>query len=262
MVGQINGSVLKAFQILSLFHEGRDEISSAVLADRLQMSTVTAHRFLRTLEKAGALVASSKGSYRLGYVLADLGERTASLSSLENIVQDVLDGLTRRVGEASLATTFDGEMAVCFAKSVPDRPLFVDVKRGSRLEAYCSAHGKLWLAELSATKMEQYLSSIERRPLTDTTIVDQSSLLESLGNVREQSVAFNRQERDGDINAVAVPVRSRTGRMVCGLSVFGASSRLTEKAMKDFVEPLREAAREVERRLYGSLERSFSKFLR
>ncbi|MEO4000462.1 IclR family transcriptional regulator [Mesorhizobium sp. CAU 1732] len=252
MVSQINGSVVKAFEILSLFNDGRDEISAATLAERLGMNAVTAHRFLRTLEFTGALVAVSKGTYRLGFTLADLGLRAADPASLSSVVQPILERLTTRLGEGSMATVFDGEYAVCIAKAVPDRPLFIDIRKGSRLEAYATAHGKLWLAHLPSAELDQYFEATERRLMTNATAVSRTELEPQLIAARETGLSFNRGERESHIHGIAVPVLGPGGRMICGLSVFGTSTRITEDGTNSFAGPLREAAKEVSRLLYGT----------
>lgn len=251
VVGQLNGSVMKAFEILSLFREGRSEISAATLKSRLGMNAVTAHRFLRTLEAAGMVVASSRGTYRPGLALADLGASASGPGNLALAVQPVLERLTDRIGEATMATLFDGEKVVCVARAVPDRPLFVDVRQGTRLEAHCTAHGKLWLAHLSPEALDRWFETAERRVMTARTVVSREALEGELAQVRETGLAFNRSEREADIHALAVPVLAKDGRMVCGLSVFGSAARLGDEILEGFADPLREAAAEIARRLYG-----------
>lgn len=251
MVAQNNGSVLKAFEILSLFRSGPDVLSAADLAARLSMNGVTAHRFLRTLERTGALVLVSKGRYRLGFTLVDLGERAADSQAIANVVQPVLEDLSRTLREGAMATVFDGEMVVCIAKAAPDRPLFVDVRRGTRLEAYCTAHGKLWLAQLGQEELERYLEAVERRCFTDTTRVLPATLLAEIEAVRRERVAFNEGEREAHIHGAAVPVETRSGRMVCGLSVYGPPARFEGAARAEIVAALRLAASKADRLLYG-----------
>ena len=253
-MSQINGSVVKAFQILSLFSSDRREISAATLAERMGFNAVTSHRFLRTLEATGALVSTGKGSYELGYLLADLGAQVSDTDNLSNIVQPVLETLTRRVGEGSMATLFDGEFAICIAKAVPDRPLFVDVRKGSRLEAYCTAHGKLWLADLPPAQLERYMATVKLDPVSSATGTSREQLLAELDTVRRDGVSFNRAEREVDIHAIAVPVMSRGERMGCGLSAFGSAARFSEKLMAGFRRPLEDAAATIAKRLYGEFD--------
>ncbi|MCO6390845.1 helix-turn-helix domain-containing protein [Aliihoeflea aestuarii] len=254
MISQINNSVVKAFEILSLFNEGIEQISAATLATRFGMNAVSAHRFLRTLERTGALVAVSRGSYRLGYAIADLGKRAADPGSLAGAVQPVLEKLTRDLGEGSMATIFDGEAAVCIAKAVADRPLFVDVRKGSRLEAYATAHGKLWLAQLGESDLDRYFERTDFRTMTEATATTRAKLEAELDDVRRKRVAYNRGERESEIHGIAVPVLARSGQMICGLSVFGASARMSDEAMDGFIPALRDAAKNLSLHLYGDSE--------
>ena len=98
MATQVNNSVLKAFAILELFSESRTEINAALVARELGLNAVTAHRFLRTLERVGALVAVSKGVYRLGFALVDLADRVIHHADLGRALTPLLEAVTREIG--------------------------------------------------------------------------------------------------------------------------------------------------------------------
>ncbi|MCB8837913.1 IclR family transcriptional regulator [Aurantimonas sp. VKM B-3413] len=253
MATQINGSILRAFDILKLFDGGRTELSAAVVTKALGINGVTAHRLLRSLEEAGALVASTRGVYRLGYTLVDLGTRAQNDSHLARVMQPTLDALTRHFDEASMAMVFEANALTCIAKAVSSRPLYVDIRVGSRLEAYCTAHGKVWLAEISADRLERYLSDIERRAFSARTLVERTDILADLAGVRAVGYALNVGEREADVNAVAVPVKTRSGTIVSSISLFGPSSRLTRETLLAAVPQLQAAAAALERELYGDV---------
>lgn len=253
MASQLNGSVMKAFAILSLFSERRTEITAAVVSRELGMNAITAHRFLKTLERTGALVATSKGVFRLGFLLVDLGDRAVESGGLAQTLQPVLDGITLEMREAAMATVFSADMAVCIAHTQPPRSLAVEVRVGTRLDAYCTAHGKLWLASLRPAELERYLDTVPLTRLSDHTITNRERLVAELETVREQGWAANENEREEGIRAIAVPVLTRTGRMVAGLSVFGPSFRMTDEVMDTALSRLRQAAGEVERAMYGDV---------
>lgn len=251
MSTQINGSVLKAFSILELFTPSRHEITTAIICNELGMNMVTAHRFVRTLEQIGVLVAVSRGHYRLGFVLVDLGDRATHHTGLGRILQPVLDEITHDVGEACMATIFEADKVVCIARAVTSRPLFVDIRIGTRFEAYCTANGKLWLANMSEHEFAQYLDNVVRPVITSRTLSERAVLTSEIARVRTQDFAVNDREREEDISAIAVPVRTRAGRLVATLSVFTSSTRMTEALQSRALERLRKAAKQAERVLYG-----------
>ncbi len=251
MATQINGSVVRAFEILNLFDRGRSEITASVVSGALGLNAVTAHRLLKSLEHSGALVAKERGVYRLGFALVDLGSRALAEANVAQVVQPVLDSLTRRFGEASMAMVYEADMVTCVAKAVSTRSLYVDIRIGSRLEAYCTAHGKVWLAHLAQARLDRYLDDVERQPFSGRTLTGREALLAELQAVRREGHAWNLGERESDINAVAVPVYAGNGEIVCSMSMFGPSSRLDRAALAAAIDPLKDAAQRASASFYG-----------
>ena len=251
MAQQLNNSVARAFDILRLLGRGRPRLSVADVTRELGLNAITAHRFLKTLEAEGALVQDRKGSYRLGYALVDLGDRARDEDRLGQWLQPVLDDLTADLGEASMATIYQSGMVVCIARAMPPRSLSVDIRVGDRLEAYCTAHGKMWLAHVSASERARYLDSVRLDAMTGRTITHRAQLQDEIDTSRQRGFSFNLGEREDGITAVAAPVLVDSGRMVAGLSVFGPSSRMDLAAMKRAQKPLVWATEQARLVLYG-----------
>ena len=251
MAAQLNGSVLKAFAILDLFVDPHAEITAGLVSEKLGLTGVTAHRFLKTLERAGALVPVQKGVYRLGFRLVDLGERATQAAQLGRALQPTLDAITDDMREASMATVFEADTVVCVARAMSGRQLSVDIRVGTRLEAYCTAHGKLWLAHMGEAALARYLDLVERVRFSPHTIVDRAGLLAELERIRRDGQAVNDGEREEGIRAVAVPLTTRGGRMVAGLSVFGPAIRMNDQVMADALRRLQRAAGDARAALYG-----------
>ncbi|WP_428696572.1 IclR family transcriptional regulator [Stappia sp.] len=252
MAPQINGSVVKAFEILKLFSEQRPLLSASDLVAELGINAITAHRFLKTLEHVGAVVAEARGVYRLGYLFADLGDRVLRDDALAQVIQPHLNRVTDRINEAAMATVFRGDMVVCVARSVSRRALSVDIRVGSRLEAYCTAHGKLWLAHLPEAERHRYFADVRRIRFTRNTLMEEAALVKELEAIAERGHSINDCEREDGIRAVAVPVRTRSGRMIAGLSVFGPSPRMGDAVMDASREALQQAAKDIGKSLYGA----------
>lgn len=251
MTSQLNGSVLKAFKILDLFAAGKNELTARETADALGINMITAHRFLHTLVHAGALRATSRGVFRLGYMFADLGERVLQGDNLPALLQPILDQLARDTGEACMATEFERDMATCIAKALPDRPLYVDIRIGSKLDAFCTAHGKLWLAHLRTEDQDRYFKNAALTNKTDHTITDINALKSELATIRAQGFATNDGEREHDIYAIAVPITTQHGKMISAFSVFGASPAILDQNREIFLSHLQMAALAARSTLYG-----------
>jgi len=248
---QLNNSVSKAFDILRLLGRGREVVSAADVVAELGMNAVTAHRFLKTLEAEGALVQAAKGSYRLGYMLVDLGDRALEQDRLGQLLQPLLEDVTRNLREASMATIYQAGMVVCVARARSQRSLSVDIRVGDKLEAYCTAHGKMWLAHISAREREKYLSSLRFTAMTGRTITSRDMLEEEIELSRKRGFSYNLGEREEGITAIAVPVLTHGGRMVASLSMFGPTSRIDRETLDAAIDRLKAAAAEAALVLYG-----------
>lgn len=251
MAQQLNNSVARAFDILRLLGRGRPRLSVADVTRELGHNAITAHRFLKTLEAEGALVQDRKGSYRLGYALVDLGDRARDEDRLGQWLQPVLDDLTADLGEASMATIYQSGMVVCIARAMPPRSLSVDIRVGDRLEAYCTAHGKMWLAHVSASERARYLDGVRLDAMTGRTITHKGQLQEEIASAGERGFSYNLGEREDGITAVAVPVLTDGGRIVAGLSMFGPSSRIDREALDQALVRLKQGAKQAQLILYG-----------
>jgi Transcriptional regulator len=227
MATPLNSTVVKAFEILDLFDDGRLEITTQDVADATGLNTVTAHRFLKTLVHVGALSSPYKGVYRLGLKLVDYGKRADDTRRLAILLQPYLNELAEETSEAAMATTFDGSMAVCLAVAHSHRFLTFTSRVGARHEAYSTANGKLWLAHLPDRERENYFATHDLVPFSERTNIDRERLLAEFAEIRARGYSTNRGERERSLGAVAVPLFSPQKTMVAGISVFGPEERIS-----------------------------------
>ena len=253
MSSPLNESVQKSFAILDLLRGSRQEITAAVVVKEIGLNSVTANRFLRSLEHVGALVSSRKGTYRLGYALVDLGQSACDAGHVAPLLQPILDHLAANLQESSMATQFRDGQVVAIATADSARPLVVNIRVGSRFVAHATAHGKIWLSSLSDKDLDHYLIHTKMESLCRNTITDVGFLRQELEKIRQQGYAENISEHDDGICAIAVPIVSRTGKMITSISVFGPEQRFTQKFKKIALKELKQAATQAMNSLYGDI---------
>ncbi|MBL4906358.1 MAG: IclR family transcriptional regulator [Sneathiella sp.] len=252
MATPVNNSVVKSFAILDIFDDHRDEITTLDVVTRLGFNTVTAHRFLKTLVHVGALISPHKGVYRLGFKLVDYGVQANSSKQLAFLLQPFLNALAAQTNEGAMATVFDGSAVTCIATAYSDQAFVFNARVGARHEAYATANGKIWLANIGPDRLESYLVSNELLPLSENTLTDREALLNELEKVRNAGYATNHSERETGLHAIAVPVFSRTGEMVAGVSVFAPAQRMDPENEKNILEILMGIVKRVQSALYGA----------
>jgi len=252
MATPLNGSLVRGFEILNLISRERPEITTAIVVSELGLNTATAHRFLMTLESVGALVCPKKGTYSLGYKLVDLGQRVLETNRVASVVHPIISSIAEDINESVMAARLVGDKIVCIASAPADRPVSVNIRVGSRLETHSTAHGKLWLAHMDATDLDEFLRSVDRDRQTEATITEEDVLRSELAKIRKEGFSTNVGERERDIGAVAVPIVSKTGDLIVTVSIYGMLSRFDNDLVARARTRLDQAAREITHRLYGA----------
>ena len=193
----LNGSVLKAFTILGLFNSDRSEISAAIVASELDTNIATAHRFLLSLEEAGALVSYRRGHFSLGRTIEELGRLAEASNPLVAKVQPMINELARQLEESVMVCRLGRQGPTCIAVASSERPISVNISVGTVLPITNTAQGKLWLAAMSRKDRDEWLKGADAP--TD----------QELQQITEQGYSQNLGENEPDIGALAVPSQEK-----------------------------------------------------
>lgn len=244
----LNHSVLKGFGILSLFSADRKEISAETVVAHLGMSQATAHRFLMTLEHAGALRITRRGRFALGQKIEELGWLAGESGSLSIIVQPEIDLLSSMLNESVMACRLTRFGPTCVAVANSSRPISVNVNVGTLFPLHATAQGKLWLSQMTPDERRARLA-VTAIAGAKPAPVDLEPLEEDLKTIIQQGYALNLGENEPDIAALAVPVKDGKGKTRLTISVFGMLSRFSQEFLDAAKGLLIEASARVGGRL-------------
>jgi len=220
----LNSSVLKAFEILSLVQKSQPEISTAIVTRQLGVNTATAHRFLMTLEAAGALRATKRGYYALGPKVDELGQVSEDTGAIGLLLHGELEAVSAALHESVMVCKLARNGPTCVAVASSSRAISVNITVGTVLPFLTSAQGKLWLADMEDTVRQSYLDTAAIAG-TMPSAPDRDSLDADLARIRAAGYATNLGSNEPDIGAVSVPIRNARGTMVLSLSAFGLLRR-------------------------------------
>jgi DNA-binding IclR family transcriptional regulator len=241
--------VLKPLGMIEAIAALSHPASLAELANRAGVPKTTVHRWLGTLEAAGLVQRTPDGRHY------ELAPRAASLafSILSNqpsgvIRHEIIRRVVEQVGEACNLTVLDGTEVSYLDRVESTWPLRISFQQGSRVPAYCSASGKLFLALMRAAKRDLILQTIKFEKLTENTIVDQQTLLRELADIRASGYALDRQEFMPGLVCIAVPilrVKERAQTCVAALAIQAPVTRMVEEALLTRLPVLQKAATEL-----------------
>ena len=220
----------RGLALLNAFDPADPELPLAELARRTNLPAPTALRLLRTLVNAGFVAHDARSRlYHLSIGAARLSYMALEGFSPRDVAFPFLLDLHRRSGETvSMGVLVRTE--VILVERLPSANLdSVPFQIGSTLPAYCTSLGKVLLADVRRDELVGLFQGYDLRQGGPSAVTHLPDLLTELEAVAKEGLAFADEERAPGRRSVAAPVRNRSGRVVAGIAISGATSRLARR---------------------------------
>jgi IclR family KDG regulon transcriptional repressor len=242
-------STIKSLKVLELLcEEGEDRVSH--LSKRLDIKYSTMHRILTTLTKVGYVEQNRKTAmYGATLKVYRLGLKVRKKQPLVGLAKPYLESLAETLSQTVNLAVFVDNHAVVIDRDESKEPFITDHTMGRQLPAYCTAFGKVFLAEMEMEELEAYADTTDFIPFTSRTITSLVELEAELEKVRAQGYAVDERELDEGMRCVAVPVRDEPGQMIGAMSISGRTGTMTRDFLQGCKSPLLKAAREISQKL-------------
>jgi len=239
--GRYSQSLERGLAILRAFTPERPWLGIAEIAETLEMSRPTTHRYASTLVALNYLEQGPGRKYRLGMRAGDPGRSAVGSTSLRNLPHHLLSDLRdTSMCTASIAVLHGRDIVyIDRARSAWQGQSEVAARlgRGSRLPAVDTAMGRVLLAHLPE---QERLPAV--KGLVSTAGDDEESsmgrLLDELKRVGEKGFALTDQMRVKGQRCVAAPIRSRSGEVIAAVDVAALKSRHTRAQAREKLAPL------------------------
>jgi IclR family transcriptional regulator, pca regulon regulatory protein len=233
-------SLERGLAILSCFTAKRPVLGIADIADELGMSRSTTHRYVITLVALGYLEQGASRKYRLGLRVTDLGMSALNSTGLREHAHPYLEELRQRTSYTTSLAVLDGTEVLYLDRVRSFRRghgTDLDLDAGSRVPAYCTAAGKLLLANLPQPEQRDLLASVKPAKRGPNTITGKKALRDELDQVRDAGFAVDDQELSANMFAIAVPVRDAAGEVAAAVGLSAHSSMISLEEMVDALSP-------------------------
>jgi IclR family pca regulon transcriptional regulator len=206
---------------------------------------------LVTLQALGYLESDGK-RFQLAPKVLLMAHAYLSSRPLPSVAQPLLDTLSERTKEsASIGQWLDDDVIIV-GRSTARRCLSTGLGVGSRLPGYCSALGRALLAGLPAAEARSRVRGMERRRLTERTVVGVDALDAKVASCRELGFSSSDGEIEMAVRSIAVPVRNAAGETFASMSMSVRADRMSLKEFVQDVVPLLQKCRDqLEIRLNG-----------
>jgi IclR family pca regulon transcriptional regulator len=234
-------SLERGLAILSCFTPKRPVLGIADIADHLGMSRSTTHRYVITLVALGYLEQGASRKYRLGLRVTDLGMSALNSTGLREHSHPYLQELRQRTTYTVSLSVLDGAEILYVDRAPSFRrgqgKIDLDLHPGSRLPAYCTAMGKLLLANLPDAEQRDRFASMKLTKRGPNTITSKKALRDELDDVLAAGFAVNDQELAPELYSISAPVRNESREVVAAINMAAHSSMISLEEMVDALGP-------------------------
>jgi DNA-binding IclR family transcriptional regulator len=231
----------RAAEILRTLHDVPEGMTLSQLAQAVGLARTTVHRIVQALQTEGLVTTpDGRGAVRLGPELGRLAAGTSAAIAWS--IRPFLEALAQEVNETIDLATLYGTRVRFIDQVVPGRRLRATSIFGEQFPAHSTANGKALLAELPVPTVEAtFPAQLER--FTANTITTRRELLAELERVRDAGVAFDREETELGICAVAAVVANGLGPQAA-VTIAAPTDRFHE-AQDAFADAVRATARDA-----------------
>jgi IclR family transcriptional regulator, KDG regulon repressor len=238
-------SAKKLFAVLeTLCINGNQGVSE--LSSHLKLGKSSIHRFLSFLVETGYVCKNPDNKkYFATLKLFEISAMVRGRIRLIAIARPYMEKMGKQFHETINLGFFDGDEVVYVDKVESAETLRMDLAIGRRVPAYCTALGKVFLANLPEPEIKRYFERVKLIPRTDKTITSEREFEKNLELIRKEGYAIDDRELDIAIRCIAAPVRDDSGKVIAAISIAGPSMRLGLGKMKYFKVALREATKQI-----------------
>lgn len=244
-------SLARGLEILRAFSKTRKKMTLSEVAAETGITRAATRRFLLTLVREGYAATDGK-LFDLTPQVLELGFSVLSQIDTWDIAKPFLERLSEQIEESVSASVLDGFDVVYVCGIQYHRIISVGVAVGNRLPAYCTATGRVLLAEQPEQDWDAIIKAIKLEPRTRNTVTSKSQFRSILKQTREQGYSLVDQELEIGLLSIAIPVVTLSGKTVGAINVGCPSVRMNHEDMTNRVLPaLKNTGQLITQSLHG-----------
>lgn len=221
-----------SFEILEMLVEADRPMGVTELSNAVELSKGVVYNHLGTLSELG-YVQKENRRYCSSLRLLWLGERTRLNLDVYRIARPHIDNLATTTDEVATLFIEEDGLGICTYMAAGTNTWSPDYLCGDAIPLHVTAPGKAILAALSAERIDEIISQHGLSSVTNHSISNRQSLETELGSIRENEVAFSREEQFAGIVGVGISFGLDERAPVAAIGVCGPLDRLSGRHLQE-----------------------------
>jgi IclR family KDG regulon transcriptional repressor len=244
-------SLYKSLKILDCFTSKNPEFGITELAEKLNLNKSNVHNILATLVAAGYVEKNAAtDKYKLSLKMLEFSYVITSRLEYQAIIFQIMQRLSEDLNSMIYFGVLHKTYVLYLYNTYPkgnNNYLFRSLM-GEKAPLYCTAIGKAMLSTMDHESILKHID-MERLAYTPHTLIADAAIIADVTKSAERGYAIDNIEHESNIRCIGVPILSRDGKLIGGLSTSGSAWNFTESVIEKNAKILMNAAFEVRERL-------------
>lgn len=225
-------ATVNSFEILETLVAADRPMGVTELADAVGLSKGVVYHHLGTLSELN-YVRKEDRKYGPSLQLLSLGERTRLNHEVYRVARSHVDNLAKTTGEVATLFIEEDGLGICTYMAGGANSWLPDYVCGDALPLHITAPGKAILAALNADRIDEIVSQYGLQSVTDHATSDGQSLERELRSIRENGVAFSREEQFEGVVGVGTSFGLDERAPAAAIGVCGPLDRLSGRHLQE-----------------------------
>ncbi|MEN2751165.1 MULTISPECIES: IclR family transcriptional regulator [Psychrobacter] len=243
-------SITRVLEIIEKISYAPKPISPLELSQELDIPKPTIHRLIQNLVDEGFVAVDIGGGIipgkRVRNLSVALWQQRQFFNEREVILQKLVEDIQETCG---IGIPYHMNM-VYTNRVTTTLPLQIYLPVGAKSPMWCTATGKLYLSQLSASSRRKMLSNLTLNKFTKNTIIDIDALNTELDRIAKMGVGVDNEEFISEMVAVSVPILDKKSRYLASLYVHAPTVRVSLDELLEHVPRLQTAAQDIQALVY------------
>lgn len=240
-------ALARGLEVIRSFDRIHMKQTISQISERTFLARPTVLRLLLTLEELG-YVRSQDNFYSLTPKVVDLGMAYVSALGLYGAAKPHMENLSKQVDQTISLAELDGSDIVYTGRVEVPKIVSVGVTVGARLPSASTALGRVLLAAVPDSELQEVLSTPSLSMYVPRTRYTVEQIRPQLQTVRDQGWAESDEDLQYGVQAIAAPLHDEDGHVVAAIGLGTHTSEIGKEIIRERYLPLLlDTARSIEK---------------
>lgn len=221
-----------SFDVLETLVAATDPLGVTELADSVGLSKGVVYNHLGTLSELG-YVQKTGSKYRPSLHLLALGSRTRADFEPFRAARNHVENLAQTTGEVAVLVIEEEGVGICTHIAADTDAWSPEYVCGERVPLHTTAAGKAILATFSEERVDEIVAQHGLPAVREQSISDRATLATELQQVRDNGIAFSREEQFDGIVGVGTSFGLDERGPAAAIGICGPLERLSGRYLKE-----------------------------